>query len=138
MGSKVNGAAVPQANGEYAVGFCRPPLHTRFKPGQSGNPSGRVKGSKNLKTLFHQILNEQISLREGGAVRKVTKAEAVMRGLIIGALKGESRNITTLFRLAELSGQFEDANSGVTRVILRWDDGPEESSAIRDISTEQP
>jgi Family of unknown function (DUF5681) len=47
----------------YKVGFRRPPLHTRFKPGVSGNPSGRRKGSQNLKTLFHKILNEEIALR---------------------------------------------------------------------------
>jgi len=70
----------------YAVGYCRPPLHSRFKPGQSGNPSGRVKGSKNLKTLFHQILNEHIPLIDGTDSKKVTKAEALMRRLVIGAL----------------------------------------------------
>jgi hypothetical protein len=50
---------------DYAVGFRRPPLHTRFKPGVSGNPSGRPKDCKNFKTLLHSILNEQISLQEG-------------------------------------------------------------------------
>src|SRR5215217_6786617 len=86
---------------EYAVGFCRPPLHTRFKPGQSGNPSGRVKGSKNLKTLFHQILNEQIPLRDGTQSKTVTKAEALMRRLIIGGLNGDGRSMMTLMRIAE-------------------------------------
>ncbi|SRR5713101_4445432 len=59
---------------DFAVGFRRPPLHTRFKPGVSGNPSGRPKDSKNLKTLLHAILNEQISLQEGSQSRKVSKA----------------------------------------------------------------
>jgi hypothetical protein len=103
----------------YKIGFRRPPLHTRFRPGQSGNPSGRVKGSKNLKTLFHQILNEEISLRDGGEVRKMTKAEAMMRGLIINALKGDSRSMSTMFRLAELSGQFEPSGAKpITHIIL--------------------
>jgi Family of unknown function (DUF5681) len=139
---KDHAAAVQQAGGEratYSVGYRKPPLHTRFKPGQSGNPSGRVKGSKNLRTLFHQILNEQISLREGGEMRKMTKAEAVMRGLIIGALKGDSRSLITLFRLAELSGQFEDPNNPVTRIerlIVEWGGAPEALPAGRDISTE--
>ena len=31
---------------DYQVGPCRPPLHTRFKKGQSGNPGGR--GPKSL------------------------------------------------------------------------------------------
>src|SRR3979411_2259082 len=90
-----------------AVGYKRPPMHTRFKPGQSGNPSGRPKGSQNLQTLFKKILNEQISLREGLRVRKVSKAEAVLRGLVIGALKGEARSVDTVCRPAERIGHFE-------------------------------
>jgi hypothetical protein len=105
----VNGA-------EYAVGFRRPPLHTRFKPGQSGNPSRRAKGSKNLKSLLHSILNEQISLQDGSQSRKVSKAEAIMRRLIIGALKGDSRDLHALFRLAEQTGEFQDARDEITRI----------------------
>ena len=92
----------------YAVGYRRPPVHTRFKPGVSGNPSGRAKGSKNLKTLFHQILNEQIALQDGNQSRKVSKAEAIMRRLIIGALKGDTRSLVTLMRIAEQTGEFQD------------------------------
>jgi hypothetical protein len=80
----------------YQVSYCRPPVHSRFKPGQSGNPSGRVKDSKNLKTLFHQILNEHIPLVDGTQSKNVTKAEALMRRLVIGALKGDSRSLMTL------------------------------------------
>jgi Family of unknown function (DUF5681) len=103
------------------VGYCRPPLHSRFQPGKSGNPSGRAKGSKNLKSLFDKILAEEISLREGAVIRKVSKAEAVLRGLVVSALKGEPKSIVTLFRLAEQTGQFEDPNhaiAGITRVIV--------------------
>jgi hypothetical protein len=110
-----------EAKPAYDVGYKRPPMHTRFKPGQSGNPTGRNKGSKNLKTLFNKILSEEVSLREGQGVRKVTKAEALLRGLIVGALKGESRSLGTLFRLAEHTGHFEDDQpsvAGVTRIIV--------------------
>ena len=31
-------------NGE--VGYGRPPMHTRFKPGQSGNPKAGRQGAK--------------------------------------------------------------------------------------------
>jgi hypothetical protein len=92
----------PDVDGQslVPVGYKRPPVHTRFKPGQSGNPTGRARGSKNLKTPFRQILNEQVFLRQGQVVRKVSKAEAVLRGLVVGALKGDQRNVLTLFRLA--------------------------------------
>jgi hypothetical protein len=105
------------------VGYKRPPVHSRFKPGQSGNPSGRAKGSQNLKTLFDKILKEEVSLREGSEVRKVTKAEAIMRGLVVGALKGDSRSIGTLFRLAEQTGQFDEPSDKITeirRIIVDW------------------
>src|SRR5215213_11474679 len=98
-----------------AIGYKNPPVHSRFKPGQSGNPSGRAKGSQNLKTLFHKILKEEVSLREGADVRKVSKAEALMRGLVVGALKGDSRSLGTLFRLAEQTGQFDEPGEPISR-----------------------
>jgi hypothetical protein len=102
-----------------------PPVHSRFKPGQSGNPSGRAKGSQNLKTIFNRVLDEEISLREGSEVRKVSKAEALVRGMIVGALKGDQRNLAMLFRLAEQTGQFRDKDSSaditeIRRVIVSW------------------
>lgn len=109
--------------GSAGVGYKRPPMHSRFKRGQSGNPSGRAKNSQNLKTLFHKILKEEVSLREGTEIRKVSKAEAVMRGLVIGALKGDTRSISTLFRLAEQTGQFDEPGADITRierVIVSW------------------
>ena len=126
----------------YGVGYRRPPTHSRFRPGVSGNPSGRPKGTPNLKTLFDRILNEEVSLREGSEVRKVTKAEAVVRGLVLGALKGDMRSLRTLFRLAEQTGQFEEPSTDITlikRIIVTGvpragDDIP----AITDISREQP
>jgi hypothetical protein len=111
------------ASPDYTVGYKRPPLHTRFKPGQSGNPTGRSKGSQNLHTLFNKILAEEVSLREGANVRMVSKAEAVLRGLVIGALKGDQRSLCTLLRLAEQTGQFEQQRASITeirRVIVGW------------------
>jgi hypothetical protein len=113
------GVALPPAK----VGYGCPPAHSQFKPGQSGNPSGRAKGSQNFKTLFNKILNEEISLREGSDVKKLSKAEAIVRGVVIGALKGDSRNTAILFRLAEQVGQFQDESRDITRierVIVSW------------------
>lgn len=134
-----NVISLPSAKPSGDVGYKRPPVHTRFKPGQSGNPSGRAKGSQNLKTLFNKILKEQVSLREGSDVRKVSKAEAIMRGLIVGALKGDSRSMGTLMRFAEQTGQFEEPKEQVVairRIIVGWEDGnaKEELPAIRQLN----
>jgi hypothetical protein len=116
------------------VGYGCPPMHSQFKPGQSGNPSGRAKGGQNLKTLFNKVLGEVISLRDGPDVKKISKAEAVVRGLVIGAMKGDPRNIAILFRLAEQVGQFQDDNSGnvtqIRRIIVGWKGRDDDVEAV--------
>jgi hypothetical protein len=62
------------------------------------------------------MLNEQISLQEGSRSRKISKAEAIIRRLIIGALKGDTRDLHALFRLAEQTGQFEEPRDEITKI----------------------
>ena len=52
--------------GDYEVGYGKPPRNTRFQKGQSGNPSGRAPGNKNLKTLLIDTLNEPVVVTENG------------------------------------------------------------------------
>jgi hypothetical protein len=49
--------------GDYDVGYGKPPPHTQFQKGVSGNPRGRPKGSKNLKTLARKVMNTKVTLR---------------------------------------------------------------------------
>jgi len=56
---------------DYKVGYKKPPLHTRFRKGQSGNPRGRPRGSKNFSTLLADALNEPVVVTEDGRRRKI-------------------------------------------------------------------
>lgn len=76
---------------DYKVGYGKPPKHTRFKPGVSGNPRGRQKGTKNLKTDLMEELGEKILVREGGQAQKVSKQRAVVKTLVARTLKGDAR-----------------------------------------------
>src|SRR6516162_1806998 len=66
-------------DGEYRVGRGKPPLHTRFKKGQSGNPRGP---RKNLPALLVAALNEPVDFTRGGESRWITKREAVIAQLV--------------------------------------------------------
>ena len=68
-----------QPNGSHsAVGYGNPPVHTRFKPGQSGNPKGRRKGQRNIRTVVNEALNQPITIREGNIKRKKTNIYCVI------------------------------------------------------------
>ena len=65
---------------DYQVGPGRPPLHTRFKKGQSGNPGGR--SAKSLPALLANALNETIVVTIDGRRRKITKREAIVAQMV--------------------------------------------------------
>jgi Family of unknown function (DUF5681) len=84
----------------YAVGYGRPPKHTRFKPGHSGNPKGRLKGTKNLKTDLVEELSERISVSEGGKPKKLSKQRALLKSLVAKAItKCDTRAANILLNL---------------------------------------
>jgi hypothetical protein len=66
----------------YEVGYGKPPRHTRFPKGRSGNPAGRPRGKKNLATLLSNALDQQIIVVESGRRKKISKREAIVTQLV--------------------------------------------------------
>ena len=56
----------------YVVGRGKPRVHSRFRKGQSGNLSGRRKGSKNLATRVRELLNGKILAIENGKRKTIS------------------------------------------------------------------
>jgi hypothetical protein len=81
---------------EGEVGFGKPPVHSRFRKGCSGNSKGRPKGTKNLRTDLTEVLQERITVTEGDRKVRMSKQRAVFKTLVAKTLKGDSRSATTL------------------------------------------
>ena len=81
------------------IGFKSPPVHTRFKAGQSGNPSGRPKKVKGLKAELIDELAEFTQVSEGNQNLQVTKARAIAKSIVRAAAGGNLRATTALISL---------------------------------------
>lgn len=114
--SAQNGKRSP--TGDYAVGYCKPPAHGQFKPGQSGFPTGRPKGAKNEDTIVREVMSRRVALSLGGKVRKVSLLEAVWTKIADDALKGNAKAQTLFTNRARSLGE----NGPDTSATLSPDD----------------
>ena len=101
----------PETPRDYEVGYGKPPRHTRFKRGQSGNPRGRPRESKNLPTLLTEALNERVIVAEDDGRRKISKREAIITQLVNRSATADWRAIKILLDLVrDIEGQTEPAS----------------------------
>jgi hypothetical protein len=84
---------------DYLVGRGKPPQHTKFVEGQSGNPKGRPKGSKNFKTEALAELNSKVSITENGKRRKITKRGAFLKQVTNKGAAGDLKVMPTLLSI---------------------------------------
>ena len=101
----------------YAVGYGRPPLANRFKPGQSGNPKGREKQSKNMRTIVKRVLNEDMQIREKGRVRRMPTIEALVRTTLNQALRRDPKAMTSFLILVRHCGYGNDHDEPAAELL---------------------
>jgi hypothetical protein len=93
---------------EYPVGYCKPPVRTRFQPGVSGNPKGRPKGTPNLKLALRKVFTDPVLLRDGGKRHKVQRVIALARTQMDRGLKGNERAAQAVFKMGMQLGLFDE------------------------------
>jgi hypothetical protein len=79
----------PKPPGQYDVGYGRPPVHSRFPPGQSGNPAGRRRGQPTPNEIFMREASRLVKIKRGDTVETITKFEAIVRRLLQVAMEGD-------------------------------------------------
>lgn len=75
-----------------SVGYRRPPEHTRFKKGQSGNPKGRPKSKLSTEAISIVLAEAKrlVTVRDGEETRKIPAIQAVIRSQYVTATKGNA------------------------------------------------
>lgn len=103
---------------DYDVGYKKPPVHTRFQTGRSGNPRGRPKGSNHFAAL-RRVLDQTVPVTENGRRKKVTKIEAAMTQLLNNAARGDAKAFQAIMKLMMLLGlkPEEEKKGNVTFII---------------------
>lgn len=117
-------ASLRSAKGEdgYEVGYGKPPKNTRFKSGQSGNPKGRPRGQRNLRTVVTEVLKEKITIREGDRTRTVSRLDAIVRVTINNALKGDLKALAAFIQLIRPTGLMDEEPEAPSREAVSAED----------------
>ena len=127
---------------DYAIGYGKPPVHSRFRKGRSGNPGGRPRG-KSLATLLHAALAETAIIEVKGRRRRVSKGQAMVALLIDRAAEDDPRWMKLLLDLLQkldIGGDArddeevdaEEAREFLIQELDRLAGDTPETSAVRD------
>jgi hypothetical protein len=98
------------------VGRGRPPEHSRFKPGVSGNPRGRPKRKSNvLGEITHDVFNTTVEYRDHGRLKKATRHQLSLKALVKHALTGD---VAAAEMLLKLRTQAQAGDISVQRIVV--------------------
>jgi hypothetical protein len=109
----------------YKIGRGKPPTHTQFKPGQSGNRNGRRKGSRNYTTALRSELQQRVTATIEGRRKRITKRDLLIKQLVNKGVAGDPKMMPILLneiRAIEAIADTKGRRSGLTkedRLILK-------------------
>lgn len=109
------------------VGYRRPPVHTRFKPGKSGNPKGRPKGQRNLTSEVEKAMAMPVPVTVNGRRKNVRTLTALVWRLREKALGGDHKSLLLLINLIQSSQGEEKGQESLSALLA------EDAAILRDV-----
>ena len=106
---------------EYVVGYGRPPREKRFQPGQSGNPAGRPRAHRNLRTDLQEELAVVEVIEGPDGQEEIPRQRLIMRRLIERAMRSDPKAVALLvsLQLKLLDQEDDDSDfSGTDEAIV--------------------
>lgn len=100
----------------YLVGYGRPPSHTRFKKGRSGNPSGRPKQQmKGLSKRLEEAMAREIEVNLNGETQTMPMEEVIANSLVNKAAKGDLKSVELIHKLSP-----KNTSDMISEVRVSW------------------
>jgi hypothetical protein len=101
---------------ENSVGYKKPPRHSQFKPGQSGNPKGRPKKGTTFQDVIAKQLRARVPILSHGKRRKISMLEAIIRQNLSRAANGDMKALAIIFKyLTEIKAETGNNLSDLVR-----------------------
>lgn len=97
---------------DYEVGYGKPPKHSQFQKNQSGNPTGKKKGTKSLKTLLAKELGTRMTIGINGKQVTASRQQLMLQTLTARAAAGDLRAARVVLDLIQNVFGFDEANAG--------------------------
>jgi hypothetical protein len=116
-----------RADSAYKVGYGHPPKRSQFKPGKSGNPRGRPKGSRSMGAVLQDVVRQKVTVTEGDRSRRVPLLDVIFRRLAADAARSDPRAVKLLVSLLErygdadsAEGASDDMSADDRRILARY------------------
>jgi len=104
---------------DYAIGYAKPPKHSRYRKGQSGNRRGRSKPSLSLSMTLIRALLETVTVNERGAARRMRKIDVAITQQINKAAAGDRHALKLLLSLLHQADRSVTEHQSITVVISK-------------------
>jgi hypothetical protein len=115
----------------YEIGHGKPPKETQFKKGTSGNPKGRPKGSKNIRTILQEQLLKPVTVTQNGRQTRMALIAVVGARLVNKAAKGDDKAMKLALDYAiKLDGLETRSTAALTSDQSPFDLSAEEMASI--------